>query len=211
MICKLKVSLMRIAVITFAMAAVLSWTDCAHALVRRGALRRGAVLIPAMWPQEQSIKAMLRANPCVGGYFFSAPTWENGSFSATYLFRGNEEQLQRMIDELDRLKSSTTICVHDSEGFEDPSQAHETKDTVCYDWRLHFTTSRLAFAGKIVNNERRPHLHLSIFLGTRLHQDKLRIPDEMRVEPLRLDREPLDLGPYPANALHAIARAARTD
>lgn len=213
MIRKQKVSIMlsRMIVIGFAMAAVLSWTNCAHGLLRRGALGRGAVLIPATWPQEQSLKALLRANPCVGGHYFSAPTWENGIFSATYLFRGNEEQLQRMIDELDRLQSSTSISVHESEGFDDPSQAHGTKDTICYDWRLQFTTSRMKFAGKMINHERRPHMHLSIFLGTRLHRDKLRIPDEIRVEPIKLDRESLGLSAYPANALHAIARAVRAD
>ena len=196
------------------MAVVLTWSTRADALVFSGSIKPGQVVLGHGWPEEDAFRALLKTQDAVGGHFIDAPTWWDGHFAATYLYRGREVALQRMINELNRLKlPGTTVMVVDDEGFDGPNQFFGSKEAMAYDWNLTLSETKSIRADREVlkgMNERQ--IRMTIYLGNRLDRKKLRIPEWMQAKMVVIEGgPPPDTEPGPVSAFQAIARAARDD
>ncbi len=193
---------------------LLSVTPPAFALVMAGPIKPGHIVLGHGWPEEDAFRELLKSQDAIGGHFMDAPTWWDGHFSVTYLYRGREVAAQRMINELNRLKlPNTTVMIVEDEGFEGPNQFLGTKEATSFDWNITFSETRAVRADREVlpgMNERQ--VRMTIFLGGRLNRQKLRIPEWMRPKLVVVEGGPKpDTESGPVSAFQAIARAARDD
>ncbi len=183
----------------------------AFALVIAGPIKPGQIVLGHGWPEEDAFRALLKTQDAVGGHYMDAPTWWDGHFSVTYLYRGREVTVQRMINELNRLKlPGTTVLVVDDEGFDGPNGLRGSRKAIAYDWNL--TLSETKSERDVLPGMNARQIRMTIFLGTRLDRTKLRIPEWMQPKPVVLTG-PLRPEPEygPVSAFQAIARAARED
>lgn len=194
-----------------ALAVVLSWSVPAHALVFSGPVKPGQIVLGHGWPEEDAFRALLKTQDAVGGHFIDAPTWWDGHFSVTYLYRGREVTAQRMINELNRLKlPGTTVMVVDDEGFDGPDGLRGSRKAIAYDWNLTLSETKSEKDVRPGMNARQ--IRMTIFLGTRLDRTKLRIPEWMQPKLVVVEGGPKPDTEYgPVSAFQAIARAARDD
>lgn len=203
-----------IRLILLAMIACLLITTPAQALVMSGPVKPGTVVLGNSWPEEEAFRELLKLQESVGGHFIDAPTWWDGHFSVTYLYRGREVTLQRMINELNRLKHpGTTVIIVDDEGFDGPNGLKGTRKALAYDWNLSFSETRAERADrKIEPGMNCRQVRMTIYLGNRLDRKKLRIPEWMQPKLVAWEGGPQpDTEPGPVSAFQAIARAARDD
>lgn len=203
-----------ISLILLAMIACLLITTPAQALVMSGPVKPGTIVLGHSWPEEDAFRELLKSQDAVGGHFLDAPTWWDGHFSVTYLYRGREVALQRMINELNRLKlPGTMVMVVEGEGFEGPNKFFGSREPIAYDWNLTLSETKSVRADREVlkgMNERQ--IHMTIYLGSRLDRKKLRIPEWMQQKLFVTVSGPKpDTEPGPVSAFEAIARAARDD
>jgi hypothetical protein len=186
----------------------------ARALVMSGPVKPGQIVLGHGWPEEEAFRELLKQHTAIGGHFMDAPTWWDGHYSVTYLYRGREVAAQRMINDLNRLKlAGTTVMIVDDEGFENANRFHGTKETVSYDWNLSFSETRAERANvKVLPGMNSRQVRMVIYLGKRMDRTKLRVPEWMQPKPVVLEGAPAPTTDYgPACALQAIARAARND
>lgn len=201
------------------LGVVLAAASPVHALVIAGGVKPGTIILGHGWPEEEAFRELLKLQDAVGGQFIDAPTWWDGHFSVTYLYRGREVALQRMINELNRLKlEGTTVMVVEDEGFDWPNQFYGNKEFIAYDWNLTLSETKSGRADADVKkfipgmNSRR--VQMTIYLGTRLDRTKLRVPEWMQPKPVvipGISQPPPNVEPGPVSALQAIVRAARDD
>jgi hypothetical protein len=193
-----------------ASAVFLASSGSALALVIAGPIKPGGMHFGYDWPEKEAFSDLLKIRPCVGGHYIDAPTWWDGHYAATYLIRGNEADLQKQIDRLDQLKlPGTTVLIHEGEGFDDPNKFFGNTEVVCYDWKLTLSeTKNTSGRHKLLPGMNERQVMLVIHLGTRLDRTRLKIPEWMKPQVLGLDDSVKAL---PADALHALARAARED
>jgi hypothetical protein len=182
----------------------------AEALVIAGPIMPGQVAFGYDWPEKDAFTDLLKLRPCVGGHFIDAPTWWDGHYAATYLIRGKEADLQQQIDQFDQLKlPGTKVLIHEGEGFDGPNKFFGSTEVVCYDWELTLSeTKNTSGRHKLLPGMNERQVMLVIHLGTRLDRAQLKIPEWMKPQVLGLDDSVKAL---PADALHALARAARDD
>lgn len=186
----------------------------AHALVISGPIKPGHIMLGNGWPEEEAFRELLKLQESVGGHFIDAPTWWDGHFAVTYLYRGREVTAQRMINELNRLKlRNTTVMIVEEEGFDGPNNFLGTREPVCYDWKLTFSETRAVRVDReVLPGMNARQIHMTIYLGDRLNRQKLRIPDWMQPKLMVVEGSPNPDTEYgPVSAFQAIARAARDD
>lgn len=196
------------------MAVVLTWSTRAEALVFSGSVKPGQIVLGHGWPEEDAFRELLKTQDAIGGHFIDAPTWWDGHFAVTYLYRGREVTAQRMINELNRLKlPGTTVMVVDDEGFDGPSVFHGSQKAIAYDWNLTLSETKSVRADRdVLPGMNARQIRMVIYLGTRLDRAKLRIPEWMQPKPVVLTGGPkLDPDYGPVSAFQAIARAERDD
>lgn len=195
-------------------AVLIAAAQPAYAWVMFGPVKPGQIVLGRGWPEEEAFRELLKQHTSIGGHFIDAPTWWNGHYSVTYLYRGREVSAQRMINDLNRLRlEGTTVMIVDDEGFENANRFNGTKETVSYDWNLSFSETRAERANvKVLPGMNSRQVRMVIYLGTRLDRAKLRIPGWMQPKPVVSEGAPTPTVDYgPACALQAIARAARDD
>jgi len=193
------------------MAVVLTWSTPAEALVFSGSVKPGQIVLGHGWPEEDAFRELLKTQDAVGGHFIDAPTWWDGHFSVTYLYRGREVTAQRMINELHRLKlPGTTVMVVDDEGFDGSNGLRGSRKAIAYDWNL--TLSETKSERDVLPGMNARQIRMTIFLGTRLDRSKLRIPEWMQPKLVVVEGGPKPDTEYgPVSAFQAVARAARDD
>ncbi len=207
----------RLFVLGIVALGLLSTATPAFALVIAGPIKPGHIVLGHGWPEEDAFRQLLKMQECVGGHFMDAPTWWDGHFSVTYLYRGREVAAQRMINELNRLKlEGTTVMVVEDEGFDGPNNFFGNREALAYDWNVTFSETKSgrenANANKVLPGMNTRQVRMVIHLGTRLERTKLRIPEWMQPKLVVVEGGPKPDGEYgPVSAFQAMARAARDD
>ena len=204
----------RVCIFGIITTVLLSVSRPAHALVIAGGVKPGQIVLGHAWPEEEAFRELLKLQDAVGGHFMDAPTWWDGHFSVTYLYRGREVALQRMINELNRLKlEGTTVFVVEDEGFDGPNKFFGSKDPIAFDWNLSFSETKAVRGDReVLKGMNTRQIRMTIYLGNRLDRKKLRIPEWMQPKLVVWEGGPQpDSEPGPVSAFQAIARAARDD
>ncbi len=204
----------RLYVLGITVISLLSLTTPTFALVIAGPVNPGQIVLGHGWPEEEAFRELLKLQPSVGGHFIDAPTWWDGHFAVTYLYCGREVTVQRMINELNRLKlPNTTVMIVEDEGFEWPNNFMGTKEAVAFDWNVTFSETRAVRADReVLPGMNARQIRMTIYLGDRLQRQKLRIPEWMQPKLVVVEGSPKPDTEYgPVSAFQAIARAARED
>lgn len=204
----------RLFVLGIVALGLLSVATPAFALVFSGSVKPGQIVLGHGWPEEGAFRDLLKTQDAVGGHFIDAPTWWDGHFSVTYLYRGREVAAQRMINELNRLKlPGTTVMVVDDEGFDGPNGLRGSRKAIAYDWNLTLSETKSERADReVLPGMNARQIRMTIYLGTRLDRAKLRIPEWMQPKLVAVEGGPKPDTDYgPVSAFQAIARAARDD
>jgi hypothetical protein len=198
------------------LGTVIALPQSAQALVIFGDIPPGTVKLGYGWDIEPDLQKLLKEHRHIAGHFTDAPTWWDGCFFAEYLYQGREPQLQRLIDDLDRLGyAHTKIVVAHAEGMWDGNRLTGNRHAVAYDWSLSFSETKMRdpakykHDGKTVINQ--PIIVLRIYLGDRLDRARLRIPSRLLETPNLPGGYQVINTDGPVDALHALARAARRD
>lgn len=196
-------------------ALVLASSRPADALVIAGPIQPGKIALGYGWPEAEALTEILKLQPTVGGHYIDAPTWWDGHYAATHLYRGKTADLQRLIDALDKLKlPGTKVFVDNGEGFDGPNHFYGTNETLCYDWQLTLSETRnRGGRHKLLPGMNERQILLVVHLGTRLDRNQLKVPEWMTLKVVvdsgAAPPPTVEFGP--ADALHALARAARDD
>ncbi len=195
-------------------AALLASAQPVFALVIFGPVKPGQIVLGHGWPEEEAFRDLLKQHTAIGGHFMDAPTWWDGHYSVTYLYRGREVAAQRMINDLNRLKlEGTTVMVVEDEGFDGPNRFFGSSETIAYDWDVTFSETISVRADReILPGMNARQIQMTIHLGTRLDRTKLRIPEWMLPKLVVVEAGPKpDVEYGPVSAFQAFARAARDD
>jgi hypothetical protein len=191
-------------------------SQSAHALVFFGDIPPGTVKLGYDWNIEPELQALLKNHRHVAGHFTDAPTWWDGHFTAEYLYQGCEPEVQKLIDDLDRLiYPHVKVVVADAEGMWDGNRLTNPKTSIAYDWSLTLSETKMdnpvkyQHDGKSVVNE--PIIVLRVYLGDRMERSRLRIPQKLLGTPHLPSGYQVINTAGPVDALHALARAARQE
>lgn len=193
-----------------------AWCQSAHALVFFGSIPPGTVKLGYGWPMEPELTALLETHRHVAGHFTDAPTWWDGHFTAEYLYQGREPQLQKLIDDLDRLVyPHVKIIVSEAEGMWDGNRLTGHKHSVAYDWSLTLSETKMRDPVKYKHDGQSvinlPIVVLRVYLGDRLDRNRLNLPQRLLETPHLPSGSQVINTDGPVDALHALARAARRD
>jgi hypothetical protein len=197
--------ILRLLTVSIIVTLLLAAAQPVHTLVFFRSIKPGEVVLGHGWLEEQRLRDLLQAHTSIGGQMMDG----DGGCSATYRYQGREVAVQRMINDLNRLKmEGTSVVLVEDEGYRVSPRKFNNPEIIGYDWTLTISSNFLEEAnGKLVQGMNSHRIHMTVYLGARLDRSKLRVPEWM--QPALAPTSYAHDGPV--SAFQAIARGMRND